>query len=149
MSLPTLPTEHIFASARQEASTMLRRLRFRRTLTALAFVAAATPALADDCDVLQGQTLCFHYKYSLGSEATWTAVFGTDRSFSFPDALRGGPGLFSCTNRRFVALQYFTDGYHMDYARIDVATGLLSGGLGRVADGSYMYSFTTTPGACP
>jgi hypothetical protein len=145
----SLRTEHIFASARQEGSTMLRCLRFRRALTALALVAAATPALADDCDVLQGQTLCFHYKYSLGSEATWTAVFGSDRSFSFPDALRGGPGLFSCANRRFVALQYFTDGYHLDYAKIDVATGLLSGGLGRVADGSYMYSFTTTLGACP
>jgi hypothetical protein len=145
----SLRIKHIAAPSRQQVSTMLRSLRIRRTLTSLALVAAATPALADDCDVLQGQTLCFHYKYSLGSEATWTAVFGADRSFSFPDALRGGPGQFSCTNRRFVALQYFTDGYHLDYAKVDVATGLLSGGLGRVADGSYMYSFTTTPGACP
>jgi hypothetical protein len=122
--------------------------RLRHTLATLALAAAATPAFAERCDALSGQTQCLHFRYSSGAEATWTAVFGSDGTFSFPAGMRGGPGTFSCTKRRFVALQYFTDGYHLDYAQVDGVDGLLHSGLGRAADGSYMYSFTTTLGAC-
>ena len=112
---------------------------------ALVALACATPAFADSCTSLSGKTLCLSFKYSTGGSNSYTTTF------SGGNINVGGssPGTYTCVGKNFTDVAYAFGGAENQswYAKATNAGNGLKGN-GKSLTNGYLYSFTSSPGAC-
>jgi hypothetical protein len=109
----------------------------------------AAQAQTDPCTQLAGKSQCFTFTYGDGNINSYTAAFGSDgSSFTFPD-VSGTTGTYSCYGSGLTNVSYAYAGVEQQswYATAG-KKGKTLRGHGREGNGYYMYSFSSTPGAC-
>jgi hypothetical protein len=105
-------------------------------------------AHADNCTSLANKRMCVTFVYSTDFSNSYTATFGADGSFTFPD-VSGTAGTYTCYGGNLTEVHYMYGGSE-EQAWYGAAgkKGRTIMGYGKSPANSYMYSFKSVPGAC-
>jgi len=117
------------------------------TLTGLSCLAAQ--AQVDPCTQLANKTQCFTFTYGGGFSNSYTASFGADGSFTFPD-VAGTTGTYTCYGSGLTDVNYaYAGSEQQSWYGVAGKKGKSMKGAGKAPVSGYMYSFTSVAGACP
>jgi hypothetical protein len=113
---------------------------------ALASLALAPLAMADNCALMAGKSQCFTFKYSTGGHNKYTGAFGVDGTFTLNGT---NTGTYTCAGGLGLAeVDYTFAGKRQQWYAAAGAHGDTLKGDGKALDDDYMYKLSSKAGAC-